>query len=190
MVSLRCQNSVQIELNNLGIQITKIEPGFIEFAEKLSAKQLKHFTKQVSKLGMEILDAKKDKLISEITEGIKIKTYSKKPKTSATYLNEICLNAGYNYQLVSDLFSEVKGINLNQYVAYQQIERMKEILLYEDVTVIEISKILQYKNAAQLTRMFKKITGLTPLYYKKLKKERLANVKKMSSSSIEPNSTN
>jgi YesN/AraC family two-component response regulator len=80
---------------------------------------------------------------------------------------------GFDYSEITHLFSEVHGINLPQYIEVQQVERMKEMLLYEDLKVKDIAASLHYRNGAQLTRIFKKVTGLTPFYFKKLKEKRL-----------------
>lgn len=181
MVSLRCNNWVRSELNNLGICIVRIEPGMVELEDKLKADQLINLNKRISKLGMEILDAHQGKLMTEVIETIQTKIYSSDSNPTTNFLKKICKNLGHDYEVVSNLFSEVKGIDLPQYIVIQRIERVKEILVYEDWTLIRISKLLDYKNPAQLTRMFKNVTGLTPIYYKRLRKERLANVKEMSS---------
>lgn len=181
MVSLRCNKLVRSELLKLGIRIVRIEPGEVEFEDALKQTQLVSLNERVSKLGMEILDDVQGELMTEVIEEIKKKIYSKNANPSMEFLEKTCDNAGHDFNVVTNLFSEVKGIHLPQYIVIQRIERVKEILVYEDWTLIQISKLLDYKNPAQLTRIFKKITGLTPFYYKQLRKERLAILKKVGS---------
>lgn len=184
MVSIRCNKYVRSELMKLDIHHVRIEPGIAEFEKELSNTQLTSLSISVAKLGMQLLDAKHGKIMTNLLNELANKINSSSPSPSFEFLEKICNNEGKSYTEVSSLFSELKGIDLPQFIELLRIERVKEILVYEDHTLIEISKLMMYKNPAQLTRMFKKATGLTPFYYKQLRKERLANIKKLSTSSI------
>jgi AraC-like DNA-binding protein len=173
MVSIRCKKLVGTELEKLGVIMPKINQGVVEFQEKLTAEQKKQFQKRILKLGFEVLDDSKSKLLDRISISITKLIYHHTQIQRKDYPAYLIDKLGFDYSEVTDLFCEVHGINLPQYIAIQQVERMKEMLLYEDLKVKEIAVILHYTNGAQLTRIFKRITGLTPFYFKKLKQTRL-----------------
>ncbi len=173
MVSLRCKKLVGTELKKLGVVMPKINQGMVEFQEELSAEQEAQFQKRILKLGFEVLDETNSKLLDRISASITDLIYKYPEMSRQEYPNYLIEKLGFDYSEITHLFSEVHGINLPQYIVIQEVERIKEMLLYEDLKVKEIAEILHYRNGAQLTYVFKKITGLTPFYYKKLKKKRL-----------------
>lgn len=177
MVSLRCKKLVGTELKKLGVIMPKIKQGMVEFQEELSAEQETQFQKRILKLGFEVLDAANSQLLDRISALITELIYKHKEMPRADYPAYLIEKLGFDYSDITNLFSEVHGINLPQYITIQQVERIKEMLLYEDLKVKEIAEILHYRNGTQLTRVFKKITGLTPFYFKKLKEKRLEVLK-------------
>lgn len=92
------------------------------------------------------------------------------------YSDYICEKLEYDYTYLSNLFSEVKGITIQQYILIHRIEKAKELILYNDLNISEISYSLQYSSVAHFSNQFKKITGLNPSYYKKLKQKRIGNL--------------
>jgi AraC-like DNA-binding protein len=86
---------------------------------------------------------------------------------------------GYDYTYLSNIFSEVRGITLQQYIIMHRIEKVKELLLYDELTLTEISYRLQYSSVAHLSNQFKKVTGLTPSFYKQLKQKRRENLENL-----------
>ncbi len=173
MVSLRCKKLVGIELKKLGVVMPRITLGLVEFQEKLSEEQQNQFEKRILKLGFEVLDEANTKLMDRISAAITDLIYKHPEMPTKEYPDYLIEKLKFDYSEITHLFSEVHGINLPQYILIQQVERIKEMLLYEDMKVSEIAKALYFKNAAQLTRVFKKVTDLTPVYYKKLKEKRL-----------------
>jgi AraC-like DNA-binding protein len=173
MVSIRCKKLVGTELEKLGVIMPKINQGMVEFQEKLTSEQKNQFRKRVLKLGFEVLDDTNSKLLDRISVSITKLIYKHTQIQRKDYPAYLIEKLGFDYSEITNLFCEVHGINLPQYIAIQQVERMKEMLLYEDMKVKEIAVILHYTNGAQLTRVFKKITGLTPFYFKKIKEKRL-----------------
>ncbi|WP_300355871.1 AraC family transcriptional regulator [Fluviicola sp.] len=172
MVSIRCKNLVGIELKKLGVVMPKINQGMVEFQEKLSKAQKDQFKKRILNLGFEVLDDINSDLLDRIS-GLTTELLSKNQEIPRQdYPAYLIKKLEFDYLEITNLFSEVHGINLPQYIAIQQVERMKEMLLYEDLKVKEIAVLLHYKNGAQLTRVFKTITGLTPFYFKKMKEKR------------------
>lgn len=173
MVSIRCKKLVGTELKKLGVIMPKINQGTVEFQEKLSAEQKSRFQERILKLGFEVLDTANSKLMDRISALIMELIYKHTEMPRADYPAHLIEKLGFDYSEITNLFSEVHGINLPQYILVLQVERVKEMLLYEELKVKEIAEMLHYRNGAQLTRTFKKITGLTPFYFKKLKEKRL-----------------
>lgn len=190
MVSIRCNKYVRSELMKLEIHTVRVEPGIVEFEKQLTEAQLNSLSISVAKLGMELLDAEHGEIMTNLLNELYKKIYSSDSNPTKDFLLTICKNQGKSYSEVSSLFSELKGIDLAQYIELRRVERVKEILVYEDHTLSTISTLMDYKNPAQLTRIFKKATGLTPFYYKQLRKERVANIKKLPPSSVSTNYTN
>jgi YesN/AraC family two-component response regulator len=173
MLSIRCKKLVGEELGKLGVVLPKINLGMVEFQEKLSPAQEIKLQKRIKKLGFEVLDKENSLLMDRISALITELIYKHPEIHRKDYPAYLIDKLGFDYPEITHLFSEVHGINLPQYIESQQVERMKEMLLYEDLKVKEIAASLHYRNGAQLTRIFKKVTGLTPFYFKKLKEKRM-----------------
>lgn len=175
MVSLRCKMLVKEELKKLGLHYVIVDLGMIEILEGLSLIQFNELKLNLATSGLELLDDKRAILIEKIKSVIvEMVHYSEEvPKTNySNYISEK-LHLDYNY--LSSIFSEVKGITIQQFIIIHKIERVKELLLYDELNLTEISQILDYSSVAHLSNQFKKITGLTPSYFKKMKLKRTQN---------------
>lgn len=176
MISLRCKLIVEEELKKLDIPYLTVELGKIEFSENISLQQRNQLEENLSKWGLELLDDKKNILIEKIKNVvIEIVHYSDElPKMN--YSDYISEKLGYNYTYLSNLFSEVKGITLQQFIIIHKIERVKELLLYNELNLTEIAYKLHYSSVSHLSYQFKKVTGLSPSVYKELKENRNGNL--------------
>jgi AraC-like DNA-binding protein len=167
---------VKSELEKLGINNTMIDLGTVEIQDDVSKEQLKAFEECLRKGGLELLDDKKNILVEKI-KGVIIEMihYSDElPKVNdSDYISE---KLGYEYTYLSNTFSEVKGITIQQYIILHKIERVKELLLYDELSLTEISYKLHYSSVAHLSNQFKKVTGLTPSYFKTVKNKKLKNL--------------
>lgn len=173
MVSLRCKMIVKEELINLGIPYTSIDFGMAEVGDTVSMDQIDKLRSNLLRSGLELLDNKKSILIEKIKNVIieMIHYADELPKNNfSDYLSEK-LNYDYNY--LSNVFTEVKGITIRQFIILHKIEKVKELLLYDELNLSEISNKLHYSSVSHLSNQFKKITGLSPSYYKKIKQSRL-----------------
>ena len=173
MVSLRCKMIVRSELEQLGLHATILELGEVEITEELSPQQQDSLKVALIKYGLELMEDKKSMLIERIKNiVVEMIHYSDEPPVLnfSTYLSEK-LNYDYNY--LSNLFSEVKGTTIEHYIIAHKIERAKELLIYNELTLTEIAEKLHYSNVAHLSNQFKKVTGLTPTFFKKMKHKRL-----------------
>ena len=173
MVSLRCKIIVKAELENLGLHHSIVELGEVEIKEELSEKQYGLLKAALLKYGLELMEDKKSILIEKVKNIIvEMIHYSDEPPriNYSDYLSEK-LNYDYNY--ISNLFSEVKGTTIEHYIIAHKIERAKELLIYNEHTLTEIAYMLHYSSVAHLSNQFKKVTGLTPSFFKKMKHKRL-----------------
>jgi AraC-like DNA-binding protein len=167
---------VKEELKKLGIDCVSVDLGMVEIRDDISDEQLETFAKNLRKSGLELLDNKRNILVEKIKSVIveMIHYEDEVPKVNdSDYISE---KLGYDYTYLSNTFSEVKGITIQQYIILNKIERVKELLLYDELTLTEIAYKLHYSSVAHLSNQFKKITGLTPTYFKELKEKREKNL--------------
>lgn len=176
MISLRCKLIVEEELKKLDIHYIRVDLGIIELSETISSQQRNQLEENLSKWGLELLDDKKNILIEKIKNVvIEIVHYSDElPRMN--YSDYISEKLGYNYTYLSNLFSEVKGITLQQFIIIHKIERVKELLLYDELNLTEIAYKLRYSSVSHLSYQFKKVTGFSPSVYKELKENRKGNL--------------
>ena len=168
MVCNRCIMVVQQQLDKLEIKSTNITLGEIETLNDVSKQKLKQLSQNLAQLGFEVLDDARQQLIEKI-KNIVINEVHYKEEESLHNYSEILshsLHKGYSY--LSNLFSEVEGITIEKYVINQKLERVKELIIYDELSLSEIAYKLGYSSVAHLSNQFKKVTGLTPSYFKKV----------------------
>jgi len=167
---------VKDELQRLGINCQSIDLGVIEVEKGISDEQMERLANNLRKSGLELLDDKRNILVERIKcVIIEMIHYSEEvPKVNDS--DYISKKLGYDYTYLSNTFSEVKGITIQHYIITHKIERAKELLLYDELTLTEIAYKLNYSSVAHLSNQFKKITGLTPSYFKEMKDKRLKNL--------------
>lgn len=176
MVSLRCKMMVKEELNKLGLHCVIIELGMVEILEKISPEQRISLKKNLMLSGLELLEDQRSILIDSIKNVIVEMIHHAKEQPKMNYSEYISEKVGKDYTYLANIFSEVKGITIQQFIITHKIERVKELLIYGELTLTEISYQEHYSSVAHLSNQFKKITGLTPTFYKKLKHKRKANL--------------
>ena len=157
----------------MNLRFAVVELGEVEIMESLSKEQQQQLKTILLNFGLELLEDKKSMLIEKIkTIIIEMIHYTDEPPVLnfSAYLSEK-LNYDYNY--LSNLFSEVKGTTIEHFIIAHKIERAKELLIYNELTLTEIAEKLHYSNVAHLSNQFKKVTGLTPTFFKKMKHKRL-----------------
>ncbi|WP_445383046.1 helix-turn-helix domain-containing protein [Robiginitalea sp. IMCC43444] len=179
MVSLRCKLMVKHELEKLDIHYISIELGMVELKEAIPDKILQELKTNLAKSGLELLDDKKSILVDKIKNIIiKMIHYSDEiPEINfSDYLAE---KLDYDYTYLSNLFSEVKGITIQHFIIKHKIEKAKELILYNELNLTEIAYKLNYSSVAHLSNQFKKVTGHTPTYYKKIGEKRKRNLENL-----------
>lgn len=179
MVSLRCKMIVRQQLDKLGIHCVKVELGTVEIRENISDSLKEQLRKNLKVFGLEFLDDKRDILVEKTKAVIIEMVHYSEEMPKVNYSDYISEKLGYDYTYLANIFSEVKGITIQQYIINHKIERVKELLLYDDLNLTEISYKLHYSSVAHLSNQFKKITGLTPSYFKKLKDKRFINLEEL-----------
>jgi YesN/AraC family two-component response regulator len=155
------------------LPFTVVELGEVEVTEELSSEQQQEFKTSLLKFGLELMEDKKSILIEKIKNiVVEMIHYSDEPPilNFSAYLSE---KLKYDYNYLSNLFSEVKGTTIEHFIISHKIERAKELLLYNELSLTEIAEKLHYSNVAHLSNQFKKVTGLTPTFFKKMKHKRL-----------------
>ncbi|MDP4202375.1 MAG: AraC family transcriptional regulator [Bacteroidota bacterium] len=176
MVSLRCKMLVKEELKKLGIPYLSVDLGLVETQDDITQEQHDLLNENLLKSGLELLDDKKSILIERIKNVIVEMIHYSDELPKYNYSDYISEKLGYDYTYLSNIFSEVKGITIQQFIILHKIEKVKELLLYDEMTLSEISYKLNYSSVAHLSSQFKKITGLTPTFYKQLKQKRNKNL--------------
>ena len=176
MVCSRCKMVVKAALEKLGFHPTSVELGEVEMEEDLSKENLLKLDTSLKSLGFEIIDNKKSQTIEKIKNAIvtlvHYTDHDIKTNLSAFLVSQI--HQDYNY--LSNLFSEVEGTTIEKYFISQRIEKAKELLVYDELTLSEIADRLGYSSVAYLSNQFKKITGFTPTYFKSLKEVKRKNI--------------
>lgn len=176
MVSLRCKMVVHQELEKLGIKGAVVDLGTVELLNDISAEQRRVLKENLLKTGLEILDDKKSILIEKIKNVVTEMIHYSDALPKENFSDYVSEKLGYDYTYLANTFSEVKGMTLQHFIIINKVEKVKELLLYDELNLTEISYKLNYSSVAHLSNQFKKITGLSPSFYKQLKKKRLGNL--------------
>lgn len=172
MVSNRCKLAVKDELNKLGLHFIVVDLGEVEVMEDISPDQLQQLRIGLLSSGLELMDDKKAMLIEKIKVVITEMIHHSDESPKVNYSDFISEKLDYDYTYLSNIFSEVKGITIQQFIIVHKIERVKELLIYDELNLTEISYKLHYSSVAHLSNQFKKVTGLTPSAYRQLKDKR------------------
>ncbi len=168
MVCNRCVMVVQQELEKLGIFPLVVTLGEVRLAEKPSAERLDIIRSSLSAVGFELIDDRKSMLIEQV-KGLIIDVVHRHKKLKTNLSDYLAMEIGKDYSHISNLFSDVEGTTIEQYVIHQKIEKVKELLVYDELTLSQIAYEMHYSSVAHLSNQFKKITGLTPSHFKKIK---------------------
>ena len=172
MVCNRCIMVVQNELDKLGLDVKSIKLGEVVLGKEISAEQRMKLQEAFSPLGFEVIDDKKSRIIEKIKNTI-IELVHHQENEAKTNLSDVLsskLNHDYNY--LSNLFSEVEGTTIEKYFIAQKVEKVKELLVYDELSLSEIANRLNYSSVAYLSNQFKKVTGLTPSHFKQIREEK------------------
>jgi AraC-like DNA-binding protein len=172
MVSIRCKLIVKAELDALGLQYGIVDLGEVEVKEIVTDDVRSQLKTALAKSGLELMDDKKAVLIERIKNVIVEMVHYSDDLPAIKNSDYISEKLHHDYTYLANLFSEATGITIEHFIIAHKIERVKELLLYDELNLTEISYKLNYSSVAHLSNQFKKVTGLTPSYFKKIKDKR------------------
>lgn len=173
MVCNRCIKVVREEFEKLNLEIEDIELGKVSLASPVDESILSNIRSVLQENGFELIDDRKSKIIDSIkTLIIKHIHHNENTVRTINYSDLIEQEIGFDYSYLSTLFSSVEGITIEKYIINQKIEKAKELLVYKELTLNEISYKLGYSSVQHLSSQFKKVTGLTPSHFKNLKEHK------------------
>jgi AraC-like DNA-binding protein len=179
MVCSRCRMVVSDELEKAGIPFLSVDLGEIEVAKKPSAAQLKKFDAGLRQVGFERIDDKKSRIIEKIKNHIVTLVHHSEGGMKTNLSGYLSGQLHYDYTYLSNLFSEIEGSTIEKYFIAQRIEKTKELLVYDELSLSEIADQLGYSSVAYLSSQFKKVTGLTPSHFKALKEHKRRNIEEL-----------
>jgi AraC-like DNA-binding protein len=172
MVSVRCKMMVKSELDKLGLHYIMVDLGEVEVKEDITSEQRDELKIALLKSGLELMDDKKAILIEKIKNVIVEMVHYADEVPKINFSDYLSNKLNYDYTYLANLFSEVTGVTIEHFIIAHKIERAKELLLYDELNLTQISYKLNYSSVAHLSYQFKKVTGLTPTFFKKLKNKR------------------
>lgn len=173
MVSLRCKMVVKDAFKKLGIHYVSVNLGEINTQEDITDKQREKLKAILLKSGLELMDDKKAILIERIKNVVVEMVHYADDLPKTNFSDFLSAELKYDYNYLSNIFSETQGVTIEHYIILHKIEKIKELIIYNELNLSEIAWKLRYSSAAHLSSQFKKITGLTPSYFRSLKKKKM-----------------
>jgi YesN/AraC family two-component response regulator len=166
MESSRCKAMVKHELDKLGLDYKTVELGEVELKDNISTVKWHLINIALKNAGLEIMEDKNNRLIEKIKAAIYQLIYFSDELTKLNFSDYISKKVNRDYTSLSNLFSGLQGVTIEKYFIAQKIERVKELLVYDKLSLSDIAYKLQYSSVAHLSNQFKKVTGLTPSYFR------------------------
>ncbi|MFE3868845.1 helix-turn-helix domain-containing protein [Flavobacterium sp. LS2P90] len=172
MVSNRCKMAVKEELKKLGLHFIVVDLGEVEIMENISMNQREQLKKALLDSGLELMDDKKSMLIEKIKNVIIEMVHHSTENIKVNFSDYLSEKMNHDYTYLSNLFSEVQGTTIEQFIISHKTERIKELIIYGELNITEIAWKMNYSSVAHLSSQFKKVTGLSPSHFKQLKDKR------------------
>lgn len=172
MVCGRCILVVRNELEKIGFTPVHLSLGEVEISRELNETEKKQINTHLQAFGFELIDDKRSRLIGQIKSAIIELVHYQNSELKTNLSDFLSAKLHHDYTYLSNLFSEVEGSTIEKYFISQKIERVKELLVYDELSLSEIAFHLNYSSVAHLSNQFKKVTGLTPSHFKNIKSEK------------------
>lgn len=169
MVSLRCKMLVREEIERIGLHFVNVDLGWVEILEDISTQDYSKLNLNLQKSGLEILDDNQSILIERIKNVIIAMVHHSDEIPKVNYSDFLSEKLNYDYTYLSNMFSEVQQTTIQNFIIIHKIERAKELLIYDELSLSEIANKLNYSSSGHLSNQFKKVTGISPSYFKLLK---------------------
>jgi len=172
MVSNRCKMAVKEELKNLGLHFIVVDLGEVEIMEDITYEQKEKLKVGLLNSGLELMDDKRSVLIGKIKNVIVEMIHHSDESIKINFSIFLSDKLHHDYTYLANLFSEVQGITIEHFIINHKIERIKELIIYDELNITEIAHLMNYSSVSHLSNQFKKVTGLSPSHFKKLKVKR------------------
>jgi len=172
MVSNRCKMAVKEQLKKFGLHFIVVDLGEVEIMENISAEQRERLKAALLDAGFELMDDKKAVLIEQIKNVIVEMVHHTEETIKTNFSDFLSEKLKYDYTYMANLFSEVQGTTIEQFIISHKIERIKELIIYDELNITQIAWKMNYSSVAHLSNQFKKVTGLSPSHFKRLKNKR------------------
>ena len=172
MVSNRCKIVVKEILKEMNLHFILVDLGEVEIMENITLEQLEFLKKELLESGLELMDDKKSILIEKIKTIIIQMIHHTEEDIKINFSDYLSEKLHHNYNYLANLFSEVQGITIEHFIINHKVEKIKELMIYGELTITEIAYKMNYSSVAHLSTQFKKVTGLSPSHFKQLKDKR------------------
>ncbi|MCX6248232.1 MAG: helix-turn-helix domain-containing protein [Bacteroidetes bacterium] len=179
MVTIRCKMVVKSALENIGVPYTFVDLGEAVISDDVTTQQIDSLRVALRKTGLELMDDKKSILVEKIKAVIIELVHYNDDQLKINMSDYLSEKLNHNYTYLANLFSEVKGTTIEHFYLTHKIEKVKELLVYDELSLTEIAYRLNYSSVAHLSNQFKKMTGLTPSHFKHLKHKRRHTLENM-----------
>ena len=172
MVCNRCIMVVRAELEKFGLHPVSVELGEVEIADDINEEEKEALDDVLNQLGFQLISDKKSRWIEQIKKVLVELVHHQEEQVKTNLSIYISEKLHHDYSYLSNLFSEVQGVTIEQYYIAQKIERVKELLVYDELSLSEIADELNYSSVSHLSKQFKKVTGLTPTHFRQVKEKK------------------
>jgi AraC-like DNA-binding protein len=179
MVSNRCKMAVKDELRSLGLHFIVVDLGEVEIMENISMEQREILKANLLRSGLELMDDKKAMLIEKIKTVIIEMVHHSNEIIKVNFSDYLSEKMNHDYTYLSNLFSEVQGTTIEQFIISHKTERIKELIIYGELNITEIAWKMGYSSVAHLSSQFKKVTGLSPSHFKQMKDKRRSPIEEI-----------
>jgi AraC-like DNA-binding protein len=179
MVSNRCKLAVKEVLRSLGLHFIVVDLGEVEIMETLTNEQREELKIALHSSGLELMDDKRAVLIEKIKNAIVEMVHHTNEAVKVNFSDYLSEKLNHDYTYLANLFSEVQGTSIEQFIISHKIERIKELIIYDELSITEIAWQMNYSSVAHLSNQFKKMTGLSPIHFKQLKNKRRSPIEEI-----------
>lgn len=179
MVSARCKMVVKEELKKLGLHFIVVDLGEVDIMEDISIEQREELKTGLASSGLELMDDKRSMLIEKIKNIIIDMVHHSDEMIRVNYSDYLSEKLNYDYTYLANLFSEVQGTTIEHFIISHKIERIKELIIYNELNITEIAFKMNYSSVAHLSNQFKKVTGLSPSHFKNMKNKRRSPIEEV-----------
>jgi AraC-like DNA-binding protein len=179
MVSNRCKMAVKEALKSIGLHFILVDLGEVEIMENITEEQREQIKIRLLNSGLELMDDKRAVLIEKIKNTIIEMVHHSDEIIKINFSNYLSEKLNHDYTYLANIFSEVQGTTIEQFMISHKIERIKELIIYDELNITEIAWKMNYSSVAHLSHQFKKVTGLSPSHFKQLKNKRRSPIEEV-----------